>query len=272
MIPEPQHAPRLFEGTALHYASYRFGYPDDVFDYLVDRFSLSGATNVLDLGCGTGQIAIPLARRGVAVRAVDPDVDMLGEAMRVEGDPGGIAVAWQRGDDQSLERLAMPALTLCTMGASFHWTDRDLLLEKLDTLIVESGAVVLLDGGRGSWMDGAGDWGEVAKEVIAEFLGSERRAGAGVYNHPKDRHEIVLARSAFSAVERKTFVVPKVLSIDDIIGLQLSTSYASPAQLGDKIDAFCSSLRNRLVEIAPDGLFRGEICHEMLIGTRSRIA
>ena len=35
-------------------------------------------TSVLDAGCGTGRVAIELARRGVEVVGVDADPDMLG--------------------------------------------------------------------------------------------------------------------------------------------------------------------------------------------------
>jgi SAM-dependent methyltransferase len=36
-----------------------------------------GGTTVLDAGCGTGRVAIELARRGVAVTGVDADAEML---------------------------------------------------------------------------------------------------------------------------------------------------------------------------------------------------
>lgn len=41
-----------------------------------------GATSVLDAGCGTGRLAIELARRGHDVVGVDQDPDMLGAARR----------------------------------------------------------------------------------------------------------------------------------------------------------------------------------------------
>jgi SAM-dependent methyltransferase len=268
MEPKQHNIPGLFEGTASYYSRYRFGYHAEVFDFLVDRFDLDRSTYVLDLGCGTGQIAIPLAQRGVAVRAVDPDIDMLVEGLRAENKSDSIRTAWQTGDDKSLEQLALPNLTLCAMGASFHWMDRDALMEKLDTLIKPLGAVVVLDGGRGTWSGGTRDWGDVTAEVIREFLGSERRAGGGTYSHPKDRHEVVLARSPFPNVERRVFTTNKTLKIDDIIGLQLSTSYASPAQLRENIERFRSVLRERLLECSPDGFFQGELSHQMLIATR----
>lgn len=41
-----------------------------------------GPTSVLDAGCGSGRVAIELARRGIEVVGVDRDASMLGEARR----------------------------------------------------------------------------------------------------------------------------------------------------------------------------------------------
>jgi SAM-dependent methyltransferase len=220
---------------------------------------------VLDLGCGTGQIAIPLARRGIPVRAVDPDSDMLAEGLRVEADAGSFGVAWQRGYDEVLRELKLPPLALCTMGASFHWTAREGLLHTLNDLIQPGGAIAVLDGGLRNWTV---DWDQIAKEVVQEFLGNGRRVNAGTYMHSNDAHAVVLARSAFSAIERQQFTVSKALGVDEVIGLQLSTSYASPAQLGKRIEEFKNRLRRELERASPQGRFTGTIEYELLIGFR----
>ena len=52
-----------------------------------------GATSVLDAGCGTGRVAVELARRGLDVVGVDLDPAMLGAARRKA--PG---LDWRLGD------------------------------------------------------------------------------------------------------------------------------------------------------------------------------
>jgi SAM-dependent methyltransferase len=54
--------------------------------------------SVLDAGCGTGRVAIELARRGVAVVGVDVDVSMLAAARRTA--PG---IDWHEHDLATLE-------------------------------------------------------------------------------------------------------------------------------------------------------------------------
>jgi SAM-dependent methyltransferase len=51
-----------FKSTAWYYARYRPGYPKEFFDYLKECFRLKGTGRLLDLGCGTGELAIRIAQ------------------------------------------------------------------------------------------------------------------------------------------------------------------------------------------------------------------
>jgi SAM-dependent methyltransferase len=62
----------LFTGTAWHYARYRPGYPQVFFDDVVQRFHLDGTGRLLDLGCGTGQLTLPLAEHVTEAVGMDP--------------------------------------------------------------------------------------------------------------------------------------------------------------------------------------------------------
>ncbi|GAA1861111.1 hypothetical protein GCM10009687_30410 [Asanoa iriomotensis] len=57
------------------------------------------ATAVVDVGCGTGQLAVELARRGHEVTGVDPSPEMLEVARRRDG---GDLVRWVEGDASCL--------------------------------------------------------------------------------------------------------------------------------------------------------------------------
>lgn len=261
--------PGLFEGTAPYYARFRPPYPDALFDLLIEVFDLGPGTSVLDVGCGTGQISIPLAARGLPVRAVDPDIAMLAEGIASEARAGVQGVAWSRADDTTLASLHLPPLRLCTFGASFHWTHRDEVLKTLDGYIDDHGGVAVLSGSASVWRDGEQpEWADIARQVVVDFLGPERRAGAGSYSHPPERHETVLSRSPFPRVDRTEFVEPETMTVDDIVGLQLSTSYASPRQLGARLDDFRSELCRRLLDLEPTGTFSASRRSEVLVARR----
>ena len=67
-------------------ASYRHrpSYPPDVFDTLVGLIADEPCT-VLDLGCGTGFVARPLAALVDRVDAVDPSAAMIEDGKRLPG-------------------------------------------------------------------------------------------------------------------------------------------------------------------------------------------
>ncbi|SFE22659.1 Methyltransferase domain-containing protein [Actinopolyspora alba] len=259
----------LFASTAPYYARYRPGYPPEFFSYLADRFALNGAQTVLDLGCGTGQIAIPLAPHVARVIAVDPEPSMLDEGRRLAAEHGADTIDWRHGDSHHLHELTLPTLDLATMGASFHWTDRDALLAELDTLIAAHGAVVVLSGGAPGEHTPA-PWEETITDIRTRYLGPARRAGSSTYTHPKESHAEVLARSPFSHVDTVTWTWHLPRDLDAIVGLQFSYSYFAPAQFDDEnIRArFEHDLRTELATQFPHGDFTDIIHTEALIATR----
>jgi ubiquinone/menaquinone biosynthesis C-methylase UbiE len=61
-----------------------------VLDAITGAFGLGPGDIVVDLGCSTGQLAVPMASRVRAVLGVDPEPDMLARARPMPG-AGGLA-------------------------------------------------------------------------------------------------------------------------------------------------------------------------------------
>ena len=68
---------QLFGSAVAYYAQYRPSYPQGLVDALAARTGLNGTQRVLDIGCGSGQMTIPLARHAQEVVAIDPLPGML---------------------------------------------------------------------------------------------------------------------------------------------------------------------------------------------------
>lgn len=68
-----------------------------------------GARTIVDLGCGTGQLAVSLARPGRTVVGVDPDFTAMQFARRR---PGADAVIWTDGDSTVMGDLAADLIVL----------------------------------------------------------------------------------------------------------------------------------------------------------------
>jgi len=75
-------------------------------DLVSDLLAAEGGTRVLDAGCGTGRVAIELARRGYTVAGVDADDRMLATA-RDKG-PG---LRWAHADLSALGDTAISGVT-----------------------------------------------------------------------------------------------------------------------------------------------------------------
>ena len=256
----------LFKGTAWYYAKYRLGYPASFFDHLIKSFNLNKDSRVLDLGTGTGQIAIPMAAYVKEVVAVDPEGEMIEEG-KVQAAQNKVAnITWLQAKAEDISsKLGMFRVT--TMGASFHWMEQDKVLEKVYELTEGGGGVAIVANVSTVIHNKGNDaWKDIVWSTVKEFLGEERRAGNATYQEPRDRFEAVLARSKFSRYQtfNDTYKVPR--SIEDIIGYLGSTSFASYRLFGDRLEEFKKTLTERLLKLESSGKFTETAVVEAYLG------
>lgn len=91
---------RLYDAM---YATKDYARECDAIEGAIRRFGDGGAyRRVLDLGCGTGNHALPLARRGYDVTGVDLSDDMVARARRKAADEGTNA-AFEAGDMRTVD-------------------------------------------------------------------------------------------------------------------------------------------------------------------------
>ncbi|MCH6469704.1 class I SAM-dependent methyltransferase [Sinomonas terrae] len=117
-----------------HYEKVRPGYPDDAVDWLVPP----GARTAVDLGAGTGKLSGLLSARGLAVTAVDPSPDMLGELRRLH--PGVQAVVG------TAEATGLPdaSADLVVAAQAWHWFDAPAATREVARLLRPGGRVALV--------------------------------------------------------------------------------------------------------------------------------
>ncbi|WP_282944162.1 class I SAM-dependent methyltransferase [Cellulomonas endometrii] len=101
-----------------------------------------GARAALDVGCGTGTLALLLAADGLEVTGVDPAAASLDVA---RGKPGASAVTWLHGDATTLPPLQVDLVTMTGNVAQIFLTDDDWLatLRGVHRALAPGGHVVL---------------------------------------------------------------------------------------------------------------------------------
>ena len=76
----------------------------DLIEHILRTYGDFAVRSVLDLGCGTGNHAIPLAQRGYEVVGVDRSTDMLARArQKAAGQPGAGGILLHQGDVRTID-------------------------------------------------------------------------------------------------------------------------------------------------------------------------
>jgi len=232
-----------FAGTVAYYDRYRLAYPDRLIARVVNLAALKPGDAVLDLGCGTGMLAIAFARAGMAVTAMDPEPQMLAAARRA-AEASGLAMTFLQGGSQDLAPHLGP-FRLAVMGRAFHWMDRAATLSRLEQIVTPDGGLALFHDAHPPV--GENGWFKILCAMQAKY----RRDRNGGHK----RYEPFLFASAFSQIDSLSVTIRQPLTVDEIVGRAFSMSASSPQKLGAAREEFAAALSAALRDRSPDGKF-----------------
>jgi SAM-dependent methyltransferase len=192
-----------FGTVAAAYDRFRPGYPDE----LLDLLTAPAPQNILDVGCGTGKVAVQLARRGFPVLGIEIDPKM---ARVARGHDIAVEVApfetWQA-HDRSFD--------LITCGQAWHWIDPSIGPAKAADLLRPGGTLALF------W-----NFEKLPDEARARLDDAYARHAPEVHrvSNGRARSEDLAAASltenaGFAAIRTRTFRRAARYSTADAIGL-----------------------------------------------------
>lgn len=238
--------------TAAYYARYRRGYPPAVVDAIVAAFGLDGRDLVVDLGCGTGQLTVPLAGRVGTVVGVDPEPDMLALA-RSSGRRAGLTnAAWLLGADSdvpALRRLCGDGgLAAVTIAVAVHWMDRDALFPAIRPLLRPGGGVAVVTNGTPLWLQDT-DWSRALRRCLQEWTGRAQDGACQTDTAGRARNSDALERAGYRVSESHVDYHAE-MSVDDVVGGLFSAMSTDRLAAPDR-DAFADRLRARLEPYRP---------------------
>jgi SAM-dependent methyltransferase len=230
-----------FSGAvATAYAEHRRGYPPPVVDRLVDALALPRDASVLDLGCGTGQLTVPLAGRYDRVIGADPSPDMLSLA---RSRAGSAPVAWLLADDRDVTRLPLLAgLDAVTIAQAIHLLDRRPLFESLATRMARRARIAIVANGSPLWLRDL-PWSRALNAYLGSWFGTEPRSACGTDAESRGRYRAELATAGFRTAAEVTVDYRETHTLAGIVGNVQSA--LSPGSLPTE-PAFVTGLRDAL--------------------------
>jgi len=258
----------LFKGTHKYYAKYRPGIPEEVINIIIRHFDIKPSDRILDIGCGTGQVALAMEGKCGEMVCIDPDPEMLKQAKKATKNCK-MKVAWFNSDSGDLEKIKeeVGIFKLAMICRAFHWMDQKKVLEDLNNLITEDGGIAIF--GDGSFWTGNEKWQETTKNIIQKYLGEKRCAGKGKFREHEELWEDILARSMFKYVNTHNVPIVRNWNIESIIGYLFSTSFAASHLFGDQLDKFKKEIKTTLLTLNSEGVFQENAAWTIILGKKT---
>jgi SAM-dependent methyltransferase len=207
---DPGRLRSTFDGVASLYDEVRPGYPERLFDDLALLSGTGPGTRALEIGCGTGQATLPLARRGYRLLGVELGANLAAVARTKLADHPNARVLACSFEEWPLEE---GAFDLVVSATAFHWVDPRVRYRKSAQALRPGGSLALVwnradpEGGSEGFLEALED---VHRREAPE-LAPERRppsldrdadkAGemerSGFFGRPEERvHRFAVSRDA----------------------------------------------------------------------------
>jgi SAM-dependent methyltransferase len=263
MAGEPRFRSDLFVGTARYYDEFRPPYPPALLDELSARVPLGSTSRVLDLACGTGQLAFPLAGRAGEVWAIDQEPESVEFGRQKAARLAVTNLRWRVG---RAEEVALDGrFDLVTIGNAFHRLDRDAVARRLVDHLARRGCVALV-WSSSPWL-GDAPWERALHDALQRWqdeVGARDRIPAGWEEaRQRDPDEQVFRRAGLVPEWKYELAVEHRWTVDSLVGFVWSTSFLNRVALGDRADEFAADLRRVLLACCPDDRFEHELTFDV---------
>jgi SAM-dependent methyltransferase len=240
-----------FAGEAAEYYSrYRRGYPDPVIDALQSALGLSSTDTVLDLGCGTGQLSLPLARRVARVIGVDPEPDMLDRATAAAVDAGAENLEWidRSADDLGPIAARYGGVDAITLANAIHLVDRARLFYAARTALRPGRGLAIIANGTPLWLHPTA-WSHALRGLLEGWLETTLTSHCGTDDETRAHYRDQLIADGYRVDEVQVDYSGN-LTIDEITGGVFSAMSDQIPSMSDRAH-FATTLQRALANTRP---------------------
>jgi SAM-dependent methyltransferase len=138
---DPGRLRSTFDGVASLYDEVRPGYPERLFDDLASLADARPGTRALEIGCGTGQATLPLARRGYRLLCVELGANLAAVTRTKLADYRNARVLTCSFEEWPPEE---GAFDLVVSATAFHWVDPQVRYRKSAQALRPDGSLALI--------------------------------------------------------------------------------------------------------------------------------
>jgi ubiquinone/menaquinone biosynthesis C-methylase UbiE len=236
----------IFNALAEQYDAYRPHYPAEALLFLVTLAELDRTSDIADIGSGTGQIALELAKYVRVVYAVDTAaamLDRLSENARTAG-LMNVRTLEVPADNTSLPK---ESLDMTVLAQSFHWVDKQPALKEMSRILSPNSPLVVM------WNQVTNTSDPYYRNIVSliKDYNPSYRGGADIIS--TDFKPSIDESGLFGAVERYTFAFEQQYSPEDYIGFLLSKSYIGVGISQDRLPSFIETAHGFLKQSFPLG-------------------
>lgn len=249
------------------YHRYRHGYSAECVEEIIDRLQVTSDDQAVDLGCGTGQLTMPLAKRTRAVIGVDTESDMLAEARRQAQRAGAANIGWMLADERSLELLTnllgRRSIAVVAVAQALHWMDHQVVFALARPLLKPGGGIAVVTNGIPLWLQDT-DWSKAIKMLLEHWLGTSLTAHCGTDPDSQRRYATDLQHAGYTVTSTTNHRVAK-LDFEQLAGGVLSALPLSQLPQDQDRHTFERQLRDA---VGPQERFQEQVPVTVLIGRR----
>jgi SAM-dependent methyltransferase len=132
---------KVFNQVAAEYDRHRPIYPEQLIDLAGQVAGLERGDQVLEIGCGTGQLTRSLLVRGLRVTAIEPGAQLAGLAQQRLQGTGELELVNARFEDARLPHERFRAVF---SASAIHWVDPDVGWQCAADALVPGGTLALI--------------------------------------------------------------------------------------------------------------------------------
>lgn len=210
----PGRQKESFDSVADDYNMHRSPYPQEVVDTVIALSKLHHGSRVLEIGCGTGQLSVPLAQHGVDLLAIELGPQLAALARRnLERFPNAHV------EVSSFEAWPLPSqpFDAVVSASAFHWLDPEIRFSKSANAIHSGGFLTILHvhhvrGGTPGFFEDTQPY--YVKWGLSDDSSFQPTAPDNVPTMYPELDQL----PEFRAVERRHFEIPRSLSATAYIG------------------------------------------------------